>query len=226
LYRNFFSWIFVYNECGYAVILEDDIFPGADAVAYFRWGRHVMGADSAVLSVSGSNDNADERLTLHPSVVVRAEQLLGLGWLTSARFNTPFFQRIDTASSIPWDKQLNDMMNAAGVTSVFPHLPRTVHMPWSDGRNGELVRLCLSTMPNVDYVPVHIFMDYTGRYLDWVKSMAGTEERTYKSTTEFRMAPVTAIKYPFSHLAGRPFGYYAGVALFPSVDGKVVVARV
>lgn len=221
LYKQFFHWVFVEYNCEYAVVLEDDIFPGADAVEYFEWGRQLMQIDKTVLSVSGSHDNAEARHVLHPGVFVKAEQFMGLGWLTSRRFYSDFFSQIDDKTSlVPWDKQLNTMMDNAGVVSVFPHLPRTVHMPWGT-RHGELVTLQLSFLKHYSYVPIEIFNDYHGAYVNWLKEHVEVNESHHSSLGEIKTQMQGTVKYPFSFLANRPFGFFDNLSIFPTSRGPI-----
>ena len=227
VYKKTFQTLFEKTPCEYVAIFEDDIFPGADTVSYFRWGRSVMEDDYNVLSVSGSHDNAEAKMVLNPQVFVKAEQLLGLGWLTSKRFHDKVFSRIDEGSKIPWDKQVNDMMNGMSFVSVFPHLPRTVHVPWTEGRNGHLVGLQLATNEKYrkEYVPVQIFNDYGGAYLDWLTVNFPTEKKEIRRLEQVNSKTIVDVAWPFSYLANRPFGYYAGIAIYPttSSDGKIVI---
>ena len=225
VYKAAFEEIF--NHCTYSVILEDDIFPGADAVSYFEWGRRVMESDERVLSVSGSHDNAEGKMALNPQVFVKAEQLLGLGWLTSKRFYDKVFSRIRTDMKAPWDKQVNDMMNSMSFISVFPHLPRTLHIPWSDGRNSHLLNLQLSTNEKYrqNYVPVEIFNDYTGDYVDWLTQNFPVEHKTVRSLSHVKTQMRGKVAWPFSFLANRPFGYHDGIVIYPTdeKDGKIII---
>jgi hypothetical protein len=225
VYKRAFGEIF--KHCTYSVILEDDIFPGADAVSYFEWGRRVMENDESVLSVSGSHDNAVGKMALNPQVFVKAEQLLGLGWLTSNNFYDKVFSRIDTGIKTPWDKQVNDMMNSMSYISVFPHLPRTLHVPWSDGRNGHLLNLQLSINPTYrqNYVPVDIFRDYTGAYIEWLVQNFQVERKRVRNYAHIKGYMRGKVEWPFSFLANRPFGYHNGVTIYPSDDngGKIII---
>lgn len=217
LYKKFFEWIFVDNKCKYSVILEDDIFLGEDAINYFNWGRYLMEMDEDVLSVSGSHDNAADDLKLNPQVFVKAEQLLGLGWLTSSKFYEDYFSKLNVHSKTPWDKQLNDLMNKNHLVSVFPHLPRTLHVPWVSGRNGDLLKLQLSTSSRYSYyyVPLDVFMDYD-RYIEWLKTHFKVKEKHGRANN---------VKYPYSFLAKRPFGQYKGVSIFPTDTGEIHLFR-
>lgn len=222
LYKLFFEWIFVTNYCDTAVLLEDDIFIGEDAVEYFKWGREVMALDKTVLSVSGSHDNAERHLKLNPNVFVKAEQLLGLGWLTDRRFYKRYFARIASDKKTPWDKQLNDMMNADGLISVFPHLPRTVHVPWAEGRNGELVKLQLSMINDGRYGWPTPTVFVNGDMVKWigdnirgrVVEQHGFDKKKIK------------VKWPYSYLANRPFGKSGHTAFYPMETGDVMVVYV
>jgi hypothetical protein len=184
-----------------------------------------MEDDHSILSVSGSHDNADKTMVLNPQVFVKAEQFLGLGWMTSKRFYEHVFSNLNEVSKIPWDKQLNDMMNSMSYVSVFPHLPRTLHIPWTEGRNSELLNLQLSTNPNYrkKYVPVHIFNDYGGSYLDWLVVNFPVDKKEIRSLTQVKKD--IKVKWPFSFLANRPFGYYGGVAIYPTTEqnGKIII---
>ena len=227
VYKRAFEEIF--KHCTYSVILEDDIFPGADAVSYFEWGRRVMEDDESILSVSGSHDNAEGKLSLNPQVFVKAEQLMGLGWLTSKRFYDKVFSRINTRLKTPWDKQINDMMNSMSYVSVFPHLPRTLHVPWSDGRNGHLLNLQLSTNPKYreKYVPVHIFNDYGGAYMEWLSQHFPVNHKKVRSFSQLKSQMRGKVAWPFSFLANRPFGYHNGIAIYPSdkENGEIIIVH-
>ena len=65
------------------VVLEDDLLPAPDFIAYMRYGLGVMRRDPKVRVVSAWNDNG---FNLRPGLqcaVQRGEQFMALGWLTT-----------------------------------------------------------------------------------------------------------------------------------------------
>lgn len=219
LYERLFKMVFVDHKCTTSVILEDDIFLGEDALDYFEWGRQLMELNDNILSISGSHDNADEHFTLNPNVFVKAEQLLGLGWMTHAKFYDKYLSEL----SDPWDKNLNDLMNRNKLVSVFPHLPRSVHVPWKEGRNGDLVSLQLSTENYKSTWPApHVFLEYSYSYVDWLKSNVKVKERVNVKNVKTDIK----VKWPYSYLAKRPFGQSDGLVIYPSADGYVDIVYV
>ena len=65
------------------VVLEDDLLPAPDFIAYMRYGLGVMRRDPKVRVVSAWNDNG---FNLRPGLqcaVQRGEQFMSLGWLTT-----------------------------------------------------------------------------------------------------------------------------------------------
>lgn len=220
VYKTAFETLFEKENCEYAVMLEDDIFPGADAVAYFEWGRRVMDNDPLVLSVSGSHDNAGSTLSLNPQVFVKTEQLVDLGWLTSKRFHDKVFKNLDTTSKIPWNKQVNDMMNVFSFVSVFPHLPRTFHL----SHTSEL-QVSTNSEYRGEYVPVNIFNDYGDGYVKWLNGHFPTEKRVVRSFRQLERDMRGKVAWPISNLSNKPFGYYNGMVIYPTNDptGKLLI---
>jgi hypothetical protein len=65
------------------VVLEDDLLPAPDLMAYFQHGAEVMARDPVVQVVSAWNDNSFNIREGLGCAVQRGEYFMSLGWLTS-----------------------------------------------------------------------------------------------------------------------------------------------
>lgn len=230
--NNNYKYIFktIFEQYPFAVILEDDIFPSSDAVSYFKWGREIMDYDPSIFSVSGSNDNSIDRLHGKiPDVFSRAEQFLGLGWMTSdVVYRKHIRQYIDQCpSKLAWDQCTSSALSDNKMVTIFPMVQRTLHVPYVKGTHKNLVGLSFNTIQNVKYPQPHLLSDkYYKEYITnnvLPLSTVIRMDNTYDITTWKQIIKKnTDIPWPISHLAGKPFGYNNDIVVFPGANKPIV----
>ena len=209
-YLNIFNYIFKISN--YAVIFEDDIFPGADAVKYFEWGKLVMENDDNVAVISGSNDNSNQHFKQFPELFSKANQFLGLGFMTSKnKYEKIFKNFLIKCKNLPWDLCFNRALVKSKSSSVYPYSQRTLHVPYSKGTSKELVELSLNTKKNVNFPDpksLKNYRKYIFEYFDWIKQTTDLNE--------------IQTKYKQSHLTGHTFGLFEGISLFPTKNQPIL----
>lgn len=145
-YRTMFDDIFW--RFPYAVILEDDLLLAPDTNHFFRWGADLLDLDPTVLSVSGHNINANPLMARDSSTILRENTFGGLGWLTSRlRYADTIVSCLEkrTRGILPWDSMIAN--NIAHFETVFPEVPRTLHVADHSGRHAELFQLAFNFAP-------------------------------------------------------------------------------
>lgn len=160
VYIKTFDKLFNDIGCAYVVFMEDTLLPGADMVSYFKWGKQLMQLDDTVFSISGNNEYADVTKSLNPQVFVKTAQFISSGWMTSKRHYDNVLHNINHMSS--WDKQIDEIIHREHYSNVFPHLPRVF-----DVTNGKK-QLSTTSAYIGQYIPVHIFNNYSGSYMNWL----------------------------------------------------------
>lgn len=219
-YKYMFDTIFFKYK--HAVFLEDDIFPSVDAVPYFEWGRRVMKSDHTVFAISGSNDNSIDRLHgKKNNIFTRAEQFLGLGWMTSdVIYKTHLSSHIESCQPhLAWDQCTSKALSDSDTVTIFPMVQRTLHVPYTKGTHSELAGLSFNTDMNVVY-PKHYlltndyYIEYITKYVLPVSNVVQMETR-YDRRWKQKLKIESDVPWSISHLAQKPFGYNKDIVVFP-----------
>lgn len=224
-YKYVFDTMFK-NGHEFIVVLEDDIFPAVDAVKYFEWGRRVMELDTTIFAVSGSNDNSLDSLNGKKSdVVIRGEQFVGLGWMTSAnvyrKVLSTYLELCPT--QMAWDQCTNQALVENNMVTLFPMVQRTLHVPYEKGTHKELVGLSFNLDTNTVFPdPYMLSNEYYRTYItDTVVPHATvtTMDVSYETNKKLWDSTVKRntrdVPWPISFLAKKPFGFNQDIVVFP-----------
>lgn len=230
-YRYMLSTIFEKYE--YAVFLEDDIFPSPDAAKYFQWGSQLMKLDDTIFAVSGTNDNSVDHLHgKYVDVFSRAEQFIGLGWMTSAtvykKYITKYLNQCPSRST--WNQCMNNALIDNSKVTVFPMIQRTLHVPYEKGTHKELAGLSFNVKHDVEYPkPYYLTKEYYNIYIERFvipRSTTIKMDNSYhhdKKTWEKQVKRGTNVPWPISYLSKKPFGFNDDIIVYPGRTKPIVL---
>jgi len=221
------NYIFLFETMvglGYKVfgVFEDDIFPSGDFVQYLEWGRQLLESDPTIMSVSGSHDNAAPGLRIDAGVFSRADQFLGLGWITSAAASNDFLlpELKICPGTTPWDVCAQRALGKNNLTTVFPQVPRTVHVPYKDGKYLYLVEYPLMLSRSSEFPhPSNLTKSNYGKYIAQLcnrceSQVLGKNPENWE--VELKASElVRGVPYFKSGLSGKIFGMSGGAVVYP-----------
>lgn len=203
---NIYKWMFsAVKSLRWVVILEDDLRPGSDFVAYMRWGRQIMRRDSRIFSVSAWNDNAVSEHKLNPSTMLRTNQFMGLGWLTRGSM---LHQRLLQNCNGAWDSCVAHHVTKEKLVSIFPQMPRVLHVTghWASHHVQKK-----SSVPK--YPAPNLFLNY----MDYVKTLCKTS--LFHQVHPFEASQVAKharVLYAISYMNRQVYGSYNQTVVYAS----------
>ena len=234
IYLYLLDVMFLQLNYEHVIVLEDDIFPGADFMQFMHFGTDVMKLDDSVVVVSGSNDNADKEHQGDRTLFKRANHLLGLGWMTSNWVYRQVIRKAISKCIRPWDVCVSIAVTRhksnSGVT-LYPDVPRSLHVPYSQGRYAYLAAYQLTTSRFVEDPfppPENLTSKYYKAYI--AASLCGRSHlvtlpsyKNYISMWNKKLNAMKSLKLrvPVSQLSQTmiPHGSSAGIAIYPALVG-------
>ena len=211
-----YAWVLqeAASRFDYIVVLEDDLWLSPHFITYMQWGVRVLANAPDVGAVSAWNDNAVPEVKLSPSLVWRATQFMGLGWVASSRTLVRCAAAIMAAPNRPWDLTVARYMLRHKKVSVFPQFPRVHHRTASFWKFDTLQVFTkdTSTMPGAQW--------FAQNYEDYLH-FACLNGRTHPTHNLRQAVESSGLPIPWttSALTSKTYGEHNGIAVFPDREG-------